>query len=343
MDGGRVFRPFDGGADATTALSGEHPNASSGMDASSGEDAFIDAAMGTGAMDAQPLMTQPQIEPDLDGGDDNDGGPEEAPVETNRCAEWETPTSGISLWLDAAFGIVADDQGRIEQWLDRSQYQHVAGAAGEPVSWPLFVPSAQQGPAVRFGMVAGTTVRRLVVADDDSLQFGTEAFAIIAVLRHHTPTVATDPELEHGAIYAKVCNNCAGYVGPELFANDLWPYHISGGDTRSGFSFMIAARLDYSAQTSAIGFNDDKLHVILARRLRDELAVDIDGVPDASGLVSSTLNVSAPGWPVTIGAHGVQELQPLEGDLFELIVMRGTEVLRAEERVDCLLRKYGFR
>jgi hypothetical protein len=249
---------------------------------------------------------------------------------------------GVALWLDAAMGVDVDDQGRIGQWLDRSPYQHVAQAVGEATDWPLS-KSVGGYKAVGFGVVEGaSTTRHFLIADDPSLQFGTDDFAIIAVLQHRTPTVASDPEMEHGVIYAKTCD-CANYVGPALFANDLWPYHVSGANARSAFAFMVAARTDYSAQTASEGFNDNKRHIVLARRIHDVLAIEVDGMPQATALTSSTLDVSTAGVPVTIGAHGVVDLQALEGEIFELIAVRGTDVLHTPERVGCLLKKYDIR
>jgi hypothetical protein len=265
------------------------------------------------------------------------------PSDPDPCDLLEADRDGVALWLDAAEGIVADDEGRVQQWDDRSSHQHVATPVGLAPDWPLLVTSADGFPAVRFGVVeGGPLVRRLVVPDHASLQFGTDSFAIIVVLRHHTPTNVPEPEMEHGGIFLKSCN-CAGYVGPQLFANDVWPRHLQTGAPVSGFALGLAARTDYSTQTLLSGFNDDELHVVVAKRIRDEISIEVDGQPHTSAVVSSTLDVSTPGVPVTIGANGFVDLQALEGEIYEMIVLTGTATLRAGTRAECLARSYGIR
>jgi hypothetical protein len=329
---------MDGGGTAGSMS----PPPSAGGGGSRGRDSSALSDAGDAKADGPATLPEADAGPDAASDRGLDSGGNDAAIEPNPCLDVEFAVEGVALWLDATLGVVADDQGRVEQWLDRSPHRHVAQATGLAPDWPLLVP-ADGFASVRFGVVEGTSItRRVMIADHASLQFGSDAFAIIAVLRHHTPTGGVDSEMEHGVIFAKTCE-CGGFVGPALFANDLWPHHLRGEDAVAGFAFGLAARTDYSTQSIIGGFNDDRLHVVVAQRAGDEITVTVDGSPHVATLVSSTLDVSTPGVPVTIGAHGVLALQALEGDIRELIVLRGPATARAAERADCLLRKHGIR
>jgi hypothetical protein len=278
---------------------------------------------------------------DDDGGQD-EGNPDPLPA---SCEPSDLLNDEIVLWLDAAYGIVPDDQGRVGQWLDRSTYAHAADAVGIPENWPVLIGDAAYGlPAVQFGVGTGTSVRRLLIADDPSLQFGTGEFSLIAVVRYRNSTANPDQNMQYGSIFQKACSTCAGYVGPYLFASDPWPIYVSSGaePAHTAFLFEIAALSNYAASSALSGFNDDQVHVVVAHRMHDELLVDVDGLPHAAAVVSSTLDVSTPGVPVAIGAHGTANIQALDGDLFELVAIAGASN-RLAPMAQCLLAKYQLR
>jgi hypothetical protein len=204
------------------------------------------------------------------------------------------------------------------------------------------MPNVDGFPAVGFGAVAGMSAnRKLTILDHPSLQFGSEPFAVIAVLRHRTPTTTSpEPEDAHGAIFIKACE-CANYIGVGFYANDVWPWHLRQQQPRSSFALGIAARTDYSTETNIGGFNDNRRYVVLASRIGNELAIYVDGNSHVAALTSPTLDISNPGVPITIGAHGTKVIQALEGEIFELIAIKGNAALRARERAACLLQKYG--
>jgi hypothetical protein len=339
--GGRM--PLAGGMDGGATITSGSAGTSASMDAGGGQ--LRDADSMSGAGDAQPgPETGPVL--DHDAGSDEDGGNPDPipppPRPREPCEDESFLFDGVALWLDAAYGVTANDQGEVQRWLDRSPNQHEAEAPGEALDWPLLVDAAHGGPAIRFGSVAGrSAVRRFSIPDHASLRFGTEPFAIIAVLQHHTPTVAADPELTHGAIYMKLCE-CQGYIGPRLYANDIWPWHLRGDPPIAGFGFGIAGPSDYSTRTFIGGYNDNSVHVVLASRIGDELSVYVDGELHAGILSTTTLDVSNPGVDITIGSHFSNPIQALEGDLFELIAITGDAARRARERSQCLMKKYGL-
>jgi hypothetical protein len=81
--------------------------------------------------------------------------------------------------------------------------------------------------------------------------------------------------------------------------------------------------------------------LVVARRTRDELRVEVDDLPHATALVTNTLDLSNPGVPVAIGGHGSVDIQALEGEIFELVAIRGTTAV--DGMADCFMTKYGLR
>ena len=91
---------------------------------------------------------------------------------------------GLSMWLTASTGIVADPAkaGRVKRWLDQSgNANHAEKRPSE--NGPLFDPQALNGYDV-LEFDADST--GLTVADAASLKFGTGAFALVAVARVQT-------------------------------------------------------------------------------------------------------------------------------------------------------------
>lgn len=340
---------MDGAAESSTGAAG---GSSGGMDAGM-DGALIQGGSGgeggdgggTGTGDAKPPEDGKPPEdakpPEDDADPESDGG---GGGIVDPCVVLESPGPEVALWLDASRGVVLDGDGRVEAWTDRTVHQHVARPIGDSVNWPVLIAEEQHGhPGVQFGMVgSGPFVRRMKIADHPSLQFGTAEFALIVVLRHRTPIDASQTEFNHGAIFAKPCN-CSYFPGVMFFANDVWPEYLGTGGSVSGFNLMIASRTDYSTQTLNGGFNDNRIHVVVGRRVRDEVSVDIDGAIHAVALASATLNLSNPGVDVNIGGHLVADLQALEGEMFELLAITGPAARNTDVRVECLMRKYGLR
>jgi hypothetical protein len=286
-------------------------------------------------------LDQDAGEPDDDAGLDL---PDAAPVDP--CTVWTPSRPEVALWLDAAHGITADQDGHVEQWVDRTVNQHVALPTGEAATWPLLVAQTPTGhPGVQFGLVdGGPAVRRLTIEDHSSLWFAVEDFAIVVVLQHRTQitpeTMAA--ELDIGAVFLKTCD-CPPFIGPNLFANDTWPRYVPpAGPTRSTFMFQLVARADYVARSEFTGFNDNQPHVVVARRENEALTVEVDGLPHGTGLASSRLDVSMRGAPVTIGANDHVDIQALEGEIFELVAIKGTPLVDVDQLVTCLKGKYAI-
>ncbi len=298
-----------------------------------GDDASLEG--GTSGKGSTEAGHEVQSDSDAGAEVDEDGGRDQS------CDQLARAGYEVALWLDAAQGVDADAQGRVQRWVDRSPHRHEAVSAGDDAQWPLLFAQADgTHPAVGFGVADDVgNVRRMAVLDHSSLWFGVDDFAIIVVLRYRNSTTPVGAPNEIGAIYEKQCA-CPGYVGPALFANDNWSQFIAGGPTQSSFTFQLAARADYAARSQTTGFNDNQVHLVIARRVGTALSIELDGQLHATGLVASSLDVSVPGVDVSIGANPLSNVQALEGELFELIAIKGSSARDLGDVVACLSAKY---
>jgi hypothetical protein len=303
-------------------------------DGSTTEAGSMDAATGDSG-DAAPIID------DDDAGDDGD---EDAGAD-EQCGPGELDHASVALWLDAAHGVTADAQGRVQQWVDRSAHGHTALPSGDAADWPVLVSDPSGSPAVQFG--AGQTagrVRRLMIEDRPSLQFGTDDFALLAVVRHRTSTVGIDNDHSVGVLYMKVCL-CpeAAFMGATLVANDSWAPFAGGGPVVSSFVFQTATHLAYVARSNRAGFNDNVVHVVAARRHATLFTVTVDGQAHSAHVAPAVLDISTPGIDVAIGANAYEPYQSLDGEIFELVALVGDAASEAttESVARCLMRKYS--
>ena len=297
---------------------------------------------GTDVETGGTVQLEPQAPEVSDDGDaaqaDEDAG------QSDSCSALEVGNERFALRLDAHHGVAGDGEGYVEGWTDRSRHRHAARPIGPRETWPILVPDAHRGhPAVQFGVVgAGPAVRRLRIEDHTSLHFGTDDFALIAVLRYRNPTEPVSSPHEIGCIYSKQCGSCAAYPGPAFFANDNWSQFVDGGSTRSSFSFQLAARTDYAARSQTGGYNDGNVRVVAARRVAQSLSIEINNVRHATGTAATNVDVSSPQTPVAIGAHPTTDSQSLDGQIFELIAVTGSAARDVTVLVECLMAKYDI-
>jgi hypothetical protein len=277
--------------------------------------------------------------------DDDAGseGDEDASAEPDElCSPAEIGEGHVALWLDAAYGVTTDTQGHVQRWSDRSSHGHTAEPSGDALDWPLLATDSSGPPAVQFGHGATPgRVRRLRVADHASLRFGSGDYALLVALRYRNHTL-TLPDEDVGVVYMKVCN-CEGYPGAALTANDNWGGILDGSPTRSSFAFQNAGHAAYVARSAVQGFNDDEVHVVVAKRLGGVLSVSVDGLPHAVALLPSANDISNAGTDVTIGANAYYENQALDGEIFELVVLAGAAArdVTIDRVARCLMRKHG--
>ena len=181
----------------------------------------------------------------------------------------------------------------------------------------------------------------MLVADHPNLRLAYDSFALIAVVRYRNSTDLDAAPNANGVVYAKVCP-CDNFVGAALFANDDYDHLSALPDAEIRANFLFQTRYGTGAtRSTATGFNDDRVHVVVGQRISSAYRnrVDVDGQLHSLGF-TDLYDLSTTGYPAVIGASVDADAQSLEGDLFELVLVRGAVPASIEAISDCLMAKY---
>jgi hypothetical protein len=229
--------------------------------------------------------------------------------------------NNVVLWLDASEGVDATD-GRVAKWTDQSS-QHNDALQNTASVRPLLVPGGPNGhPAIRFEASRKTV---LLVADADSLHFGSGDLTVEVVVGYHNKSKGGTP-VDHLDGWGYVFNKMVGNrLGVGLMGN--WP---TSETSPIGSQFGCeTTEQGGSLLSKAMGYNDDKPRLWGMRRTGTTVELRRNLVVDNSGKWNPPVNVDAMGTPpISIGAR-LYEGQtsasfPLDGDISEVVAVRGT-------------------
>jgi hypothetical protein len=319
-----------GGGDST--IIGNAPDSGGGNDGSllaetGGDDGGLDSA-------TNPDSPSSDDGSPNDSSQANDGGDADAGFNVGSVPN-------LVLWLDAAKGVTLT-QGKVSLWADQT-VNHNDASQSASARQPSVTAQAINGlPGIHFdaGGDAGIVVggQLLTIADSASLEWGTGDFLIEAVLRYdNTPSL--DPVTSYGVIYNKEPPppGSASGGGPALFANS--PI----GPSQSGSTAFVAAVDPSDAVLSAAtGNNDGKGHLVASARNGTTLEIRVGGASSGTKTIP-TVNVDATNTPVRIGADGDANLARLDGDIAEIIAVKGTVAASDLNGIEAYLKsKYGL-
>ncbi len=260
------------------------------------------------------------------------GGESSAPV-----ASSPQHFANLVLWLDPTSGLAIGPDERLTSWTDRSVYQHVA----RPMrGGPVYLPQAWKGlAAISFGHDNGDTVA-LRIADAPSLQWGTSDFLIAAVVRYRNQPAHSNTLTSLGLLYSKQTHQ-RPFPGPGLFLNNAYPEYLGTGPTTSAIVFQLRASVDYHVASADTGYNDGRVHRIVAQRRGLVLRLAVDGQLVGEITAPSLDNIDTVGTAITIGAHATDLVQQLEGEIFELLAFEGElSAAQLADLDDYLANKY---
>ena len=194
-----------------------------------------------------------------------------------------------------------------------------------------------------LGTAPTERIRHLRIADDPALQVGTDPYAVIAVLRYRNSLASTKNTV--GAIYLTNSATASAYEGVGLFANDVVgpPRTVPHRLTRSSFTTQLGFYSDTFARTPQVGFNDNRVHVVVARRIDSMLSIAVDENANVGAVAVNPFAVSAAGWDTFIGANPSGAEQALDGEIFELEwPVTGKEARDVDSLVACLATAYAI-
>ena len=222
---------------------------------------------------------------------------------------------GLALWLDAAKGITKNGQNQVSQWNDQSGNGNHA-TQGLSARQPIATASVINGqPTVRFaqGQTNGMVMN---VADSSTLRWGQGDWLIEVVARFdNNPASGTGTRA--GLFWAKFPTGMANTPGVIFLANNPLGMTPSTGLTGG----IINANAFVGVTTV---YNDNAARVFAYRRVGNTLELRVGGAPVATQNLNGNPNVDAMGTVVHIGADFDATTNRLNGDVAEMIAVKGT-------------------
>lgn len=229
----------------------------------------------------------------------------------------DIPLAGLRLWLDAGVGVVADGDGRVATWRDRSFFGNDV-AQSDLDRQPVREDSALNGEPVLFFPPEGAVLE----ADIDGS----------SLLRPDEGTVFVVQRQEGGS----VINTSITWNAPD--ASNKMTLHLAHAQNLY-FDHGDASAGGRIGDVEPAGW-DNVYHVVEARRSpTGDGRIEVDGFTRVTGVFSDDLDIDLQG-TLQIGALGSAEL---EGQIAEIILYnRALPEADRDQVRDYLGAKYGI-
>lgn len=234
---------------------------------------------------------------------------------------------------------------RLVLWLEGDSFEELDGGAYWPdksgtkndafqeagARIPFFIDAGAEGGINGHGVVHFAGHEYLRVADSPTLQWAADDFAFYVVMRHVNDTVNAPPGF--GIVYTKWTD-----TGPEFPGFFMWASYPG--------STGYVTRLDATQVVGSDGgLNDGTMRLVGTRKngMNYEIRVGGNqvsllsdaGIPDPAAF-------NANGLPAFIGGREAQ-IQQLQGDIAEIIAMKGTLTDLEQTTLEGYLKKkYGL-
>ena len=247
----------------------------------------------------------------------------------------------VMLWLDASVGVIADADGAVVEWQDRSLWgqapikQHAAPP--EPGRAPKWVSNnADAGfgkfPALQFDGHDD----KLLLADAPHLQVGVEPFVLEIVLSN-----LTDQCCQQLVLLKDI--NVPPYPGITVTVN-WWVniYDTNHYPPTGEYSAFLQFTPDQVSTpfSDAADYRDGKPRVLSMLRTKQELSIRINGQV-LDGIASKGIDASAVGQDLVIGGHPGNDQLQFRGSIAEIVFVRGLETADALALDRYLVKKYA--
>ena len=253
--------------------------------------------------------------------------------------------TGLVLWLEAdvasSITLVTPDAGpqKITKWADQTSHKNDANGLSQFFGRnPSVKASAiNKLPAVHFDQNGANlnTGQMLTVTDntDLSLQWGTGDF-FVAVVGDFDNNVSNGQNLGVGLFYSKAVfsGTVTPPVGLYLYGNV--PSSTVNPSVGMIFSTSNTAN-DFVTTTNA--YNNGSPHLFAIRRRGATLDLLVDGASVATS-TSNTVDVTAAKSNVRIGADGDANMFRLDGDIGEILAVKGALSSTDEQGLDAYLK-----
>lgn len=296
-----------------------------------------DVADGTAAVDSGREASAEAGEGGADATTDASSPPDAA-----ADAPFDASSVMIVLWLDAARGLTQSG-GFVSAWADQTSFHNDAAQSTATLQPTLLASGIHGLPVVHFDEDTGGSSpttgagAELDIADALSLQWSTGEFYVAIVGDFDNPLDGGGPEREIGLFYGK---SQTGSAAPSVsFSGNVSlgidPSNVQGLALSTNFS-----NGDWVYTNTA--YNDGTPHLFSAQREAGTLQLRVDGAVVASNLALPD-DVGAIGVPVTIGSGASGRALRLDGDIAEMLAVKGPIAQSDRAALEqYLLSKYGL-
>lgn len=230
--------------------------------------------------------------------------------------------SGLVLWLNAGKG-VSTNQGGVDLWVDQSPAKNDAKQTIQNRR-PTPVSNGINGlPTVHFdkGAQFNSNGQMLMIADSATMQWGTGDFFLIVVGRFDN--AINDGNTRGVGVFFTKQANATNFPGTFLSGN------IPGNvNPTLGLDFATSTAVGNFAITGT-AYNNNSAHAFAGQRVGTKIDLRVDSASLTTS-TSSGNDVSNVGTPVRIGADGDASFFRLNGDISEIIAVKG--VLSAQDQ-----------
>ncbi len=268
-----------------------------------------------------------------DTGATDGGNPADAPTDSPVVDAGKfdvSAVSGLVLWLEAdiakSITLITPDAGpqKVTQWSD--QTTHHNDAKGLINNFQARNPSVKAAainalPAIHFDQSPLTGAGNMLTINDNSdtsLQWGTGDF-FVAIVGDFDNDITKGQNLGVGNFFSKASFSGSSSVSGVLLYGNL---PSSSVNPTVGMWFNTQSSVGTDSITTSTAYNTLAAHVFSIRRQSSKMDLYVDG----TSVVNSTStghDVSNSSTPIRIGADGDANLVRLDGDIGEMIAVKG--------------------
>lgn len=238
--------------------------------------------------------------------------------------------SGLVLWLEgdlsSSITLSTPDAGpqKVTLWADQTSHKNDAKGLASSVSQgrnPSVKAAAINGlSAIHFDQGTGNSGNMLTITDnvDTSLQWGTGDF-YVAVVGDFDNDPSKGQNLGVGNFFSKApfSGQSASVSGVVLFGN------VPSANTNPTAGMLFAAGTGAgNFVTTATAYNTGTAHLFAIRRQGTAIDLFVDGASVANA-TSGNVDVSGATVPIRLGADGDANLVRLDGDIGEILAVKG--------------------
>jgi hypothetical protein len=231
--------------------------------------------------------------------------------------------SGLVLWLDGAKGLTKNNQNQVSKWADQSPSANdaVQGASANQPVWNSSVINSL--PALHFDASNSQVMK---ITDVASLRWGQGDWLVEVVARFDNAVNSNNP---YPCLYSKF--------------DQQFGVILTGNDAVNVATGLTAVLSGSDIFTTSGMYNDNKARNYALRRNGNSIEIRVNQQIVLAQNQSGSINVDATGTDALIGAYQGQGQDQLDGDIAEIIAVKGSIASQDLSSIESYLKaKYNL-